>query len=158
MDVAVRTLANYQTAGSRLATGRLGRLMRERRNQLGITQAQAAQEVGWSQTEISELELVGEENPDRKEQARANIRMDKLVQLGAIYGLTPNDIAATAGWYTGGNPDADDDPLWLVLEEMIMHLPEERRIALIRQFVALTRAERLAGSPSGSRQQRRAPR
>src|SRR5688572_30649104 len=113
----------------------LGAALRERRKQLGMSQAQVADYLGWHQTDVSALELG----------KSVYVPMDKLVRWGAVLGFTPNDIARAAGWWNPGDAP-DDDPYWSLLGEIVATIPEERRTALLRQLVALARSERLSNA------------
>lgn len=115
----------------------LSRALRARRQALGLTQQQLADLIGWHQTEISELERG--DHP--------NLRMDWLVRVGRVLGLSPNELASLAGWWD--EPPREDDPYLELFVEQLKALHEDRRVAVLRHASMLAKAERLALAPPG---------
>lgn len=120
----------------------LGARLRERRKALGMSQAEVGKAIGWHQVELSELET------GKKEHVRADV----LARIGALYGIEPNDWAEYAGWWVGHNAP-DGDPYWELLGEVLSGLETAHRETVLRQCVALAKAERLAEMSRRSDQQ-----
>jgi transcriptional regulator with XRE-family HTH domain len=120
----------------------LGPRLRERRKALGLSQRDVAEQVTLHQSEISDIEA-GDRVPPR---------MDKLVELGQFYGLSPNDLAEMAGWWVGTN-EPRNNPYWELAGEILSSLPSERQNALLQQFVNMLKTERLAQRSIKSRKQ-----
>jgi transcriptional regulator with XRE-family HTH domain len=109
----------------------LGTRLRELRRALNLSQAQVAEQIGWHQTEVSALENGRQVSPT----------METLVRLGSVYGLSPNELAELAGWWTGP-PASPLDFYWSLIAEAATPLPDDRKHALLTRLANLARAER----------------
>ena len=79
---------------------RLGTRLRALRESEGLTQMQLSRDTGVSQNYISSLERGDVASPDP----------ELLFMLATKLGLTPNDVATTAGWWkTAKEPEVPDD-------------------------------------------------
>lgn len=76
---------------------RVGKALRDRREEARDSQQDVARAVGISQNLVSMLELGNIDKPS----------MEHLVKYGARYGLTPNDIAKSAGWWSPSKASSD---------------------------------------------------
>lgn len=104
---------------------RLGTELRARREQLGYSQDQVSAAVGVSQNWISYLELGKVDNP----------APEALFKLGAHYGLTPNWIAETAGWWV--KPDRELPPRLDAAIELFPGLDKENQEDLSKMIARL---------------------
>jgi transcriptional regulator with XRE-family HTH domain len=111
----------------------LGRFLRDKRQALRLSQKEVADQVGWHQTEISALEGG----------RQVTLDMSKLVKLGRVYGVTPNEISEAAGWFVGP-PSSPMDFYWSLIHEAVDGLPPDQYHTIMSQLANIARGARRA--------------
>lgn len=104
--------------------------LRDLRKLLRLSQTDVATQLGWHQTELSQLET-GE---------RVSPSFEKLVKLGQVYGLSPNDLALIAGFWDGPEPVLDS-PYWDLIERTIRDFPPGDQEEVLRQVYHFVRGK-----------------
>lgn len=112
---------------------RLGNRLRSLREQGGLTQTLLANQTGVSQNYISALENGLVNSPD----------MEILCLLGSKLGLTPNDIATLAGWWSASQePEIPQDLTWTINRLLKLPTPErEPLVTILTRMVNATYRE-----------------
>lgn len=99
------------------------RLMLEARRNRGLNQTQVANQIGVSQTLISNLER-GPSN---------GMRVGELFRVLSFYHIEPNMVAEILGYWDGGELSIREDPQFVAVMEGLASLPDE----LYEQIIAV---------------------
>lgn len=112
-----------------------GEWLRRHRERMGMTQRDVDRMSGISAQNISSLENGLISKPS----------MPMLVQIGALYGVTPNDIAEAYGWWRVPTQIERDERL-IYLDSVLNRLSDDQRNLLLRQVEIMAQlAEREIG-------------
>lgn len=119
---------------------RLGRRLRVLREASNLSQVDLSKETGVSQNYISSLEMGKTASPS----------MEILCILGKRLGMTPNDIALVAGWWTAPRRDGKlpSDVEWSI--DRLQELPKGERAmvsGVLRQMVSAAYRESHGHAP-----------
>ena len=112
---------------------RLGTRLRGLREQAGLTQTQLSKDTQVSQNYISAIERGDVNSPD----------MEILCLIGGKFGLTPNDIATYAGWWSPREQPAVPAEHELTINRLLK-LPRQEReplLTILRRMVDATYRE-----------------
>lgn len=107
-----------------------------RRQQARLSQDEVCRKTGIkSQNAISILER---NVPDQ-------VSMESIVKIGALYGLTPNELAEKAGWWHDPEKSPRTDPRIRELLQELPRMDSRSRVRLIDMIYNLLVAFRVSG-------------